>query len=191
MSGNSLDETTISSEMVFEGRFLKVRNDLVSLPNGANSYREYILHPGASVILAIDCTGYLIFERQYRHPLSKVFLELPAGKLDQGEPPLVAAQRELLEETGCQGEDWCYLGPIHPCIGYSNEVIHVFCTTVVGESSQNLDANEFLEVVKLTPREAIEKVWNGEISDAKTISVLFWLSHPEVQRRIRDIAQRL
>lgn len=186
---DSLTEITLSSEHVYEGGFLKIQRDKVSLPNGGNSQREFVLHPGAVVILAIDTDGLVIFERQYRHPLKRIFLELPAGKLDPEESPLEAAQRELLEETGRSAKCWERLGEIHPCIGYSDEVIHVYLALgVVQTASQQLDDNEFVEVFRLSTVEAIEKVWSGEITDAKTISVLFWLNNPLVQRSLLDVA---
>lgn len=186
---NALIETCLCSELVFEGGFLKVQRELVCLPNGETSQREFILHPGAVVILAIDTDGMIIFERQYRHPLKRVFLELPAGKLDLDEQPLEAARRELLEETGCSAKSWERLGEIHPCIGYSDEVIHVYLATeAIRIAPQQLDDNEFLELVRLSTVEAIDKVWSGEITDAKTISVLFWLNNPNVRRRMINVA---
>ena len=171
-----LVESEISSETVFKGALLEVRKDRVLLPDGRESVREYIVHPGAVVVLAFLDNGRLLFERQFRYPLRRVFLELPAGKIDHGEPILDTARRELLEETGYAARDWEYLGVMHPCIGYSDERIEIFTAHglhLAGE--KRLDYNEFLEVLELAPDEARAAVLDGRITDAKTIAALFWL----------------
>lgn len=174
-----LIESEISSEQVFRGALLHVRKDTVRLPNGKESIREYIVHPGAVVILAFLPNGNLLFERQFRYPLRRVFLELPAGKIDPGEAIIDTAKRELLEETGYVANEWEYLGVMHPCIGYSDERIEIFVARDlqrVGE--KQLDHNEFLDVVELSPAEAKRSVWEGQITDGKTITALYWLDRP-------------
>lgn len=174
-----LIESEIDSETIFRGALLHVRKDRVTLPNGKESVREYIVHPGAVVILAFLPNGKLLFERQFRYPLRRVFLELPAGKIDPGEAIIDTAQRELLEETGYVARDWEYLGVMHPCIGYSDERIEIFAARnlhLAGE--KQLDHNEFLEVVELSPDDAREAVWEGRITDGKTIAALYWLDRP-------------
>lgn len=174
-----LIEAEISSETVFDGVLLHVRKDQVRLPNGRSSIREYVVHPGAVVVLAELDNGKLLFERQFRYPLRRVFLELPAGKIDPGEAILDTARRELLEETGYVADTWEYLGVMHPCIGYSDERIEIFRASglrCVGD--QTLDHNEFLEIVELAPDEAKQAVWDGRITDAKTVTALFWLDRP-------------
>lgn len=171
-----LIESEISSESVFEGALLKVRKDRVRLPNGHDSVREYIVHPGAVVILAFLPNGKMLFERQFRYPLRRVFLELPAGKIDPGEAIIETAKRELLEETGYAASEWEYLGVMHPCIGYSDERIEIFAARGLRqEGERQLDHNEFLDVVELSPADAKQAVWDGRITDAKTITSLFWL----------------
>lgn len=179
MHDEHLIETETSSEAVFDGALLKVRKDRVCLPNGQPSVREYIVHPGAVVILAVLDNGNLLFERQFRYPLRRVFIELPAGKIDPGESILETAKRELLEETGYTASLWEHLGVMHPCIGYSDERIEIFLARGLHlEGDKQLDHNEFLDVIEISPGEAREAVWDGRITDAKTIAALFWLERP-------------
>ncbi|PKO85831.1 MAG: NUDIX hydrolase [Betaproteobacteria bacterium HGW-Betaproteobacteria-12] len=174
-----LIEAEVAGETVFKGKLLEVRKDRVRLPNGQESLREYIVHPGAVVVLAFLDNGSLLFERQFRYPLRRVFLELPAGKIDAGESILDTARRELKEETGYVASEWQHLGVMHPCIGYSDERIEIFAARglhLAGE--QQLDHNEFLDVLELTPAAARQAVWDGRITDGKTISALYWLDRP-------------
>lgn len=174
-----LVESEIASQTMFKGALLNVRKDRVLLPNGQESVREYIVHPGAVVILALLDNGNLLFERQFRYPLRRVFLELPAGKIDSGEGIVHTAKRELLEETGYTASDWDHLGVMHPCIGYSDERIEVFLARGLHFTGENrLDDNEFLDVLELSPKEARDAVWNGQITDAKTITALFLFDRP-------------
>src|SRR3972149_9517064 len=121
-----LTEQTIRGEWVFRGKLLQVRRDLVRLPDGVNTEREYIEHPGAVMVVPLLDTGELVMERQYRYPLRRDVLELPAGKIDAGEQPLACARRELLEETGDVASNWRHIGTTHPGGGYSGERIESF-----------------------------------------------------------------
>lgn len=170
-----LHEEQIDSTPVFSGHLLQVYSDRVRLPNGAESVREYIKHPGAVVIIAELDNGQLLFEKQFRYPLGRVFLELPAGKIDPGEAVETTAERELLEETGYAAEEWTRLGVMHPCIGYSDERIEILLARKLRYAGgQQLDHNEFIDVCELSLEDAVAAVLAGEITDAKTVTALFW-----------------
>ena len=170
-----LQESQIAGEKVYQGKLLDVRCDRVRLPDGHESSREYIVHQGAAVIIPVLDDGDLVFERQYRYPLGRVMLELPAGKIDPGEEALETAMRELREETGYSARQWRHLGVTHPCVGYSNERIEIFLAQgLVLDSKQDLDHGEFLDVSNLSLDAALLAVRNGEITDGKTISCLLW-----------------
>ncbi len=170
-----LHEERLDSTQVFDGVLLDVRRDRVRLPDGGESVREYIIHPGAVVVIAVLDDGRLLFENQFRYPLQRDFLELPAGKIDAGEAVEQTARRELLEETGYEADTWRHLGVMHPCIGYSDERIEIFLARGLRKVAEpSLDHNEFLDVLSLSLREAVEAVRTGRITDAKTITALFW-----------------
>jgi ADP-ribose pyrophosphatase len=169
-----LSEHTISSELVFDGKLLKVRRDRVRLPDHGTAEREYIQHPGAAMIIAPLDSGELLMERQYRYPLRREMIELPAGKIDPGEPPLETAKRELREETGYTASDWRHVATIHLAIGYSDERIEIFLARGLKHEGAKLDDEEFLEVIPVPLATALEWVREEKITDAKTISGLFW-----------------
>ncbi len=168
-----LIEHCINSELLADGNLLKVRRDSVRLPNGNVSYREYVTHPGAVVIVPILPTGNVVLERQFRYPLHQVFIELPAGKIDPNEDVLNTGRRELLEETGYTANDWVKLGHQHPCIGYSNEVIHIYLARGLVTGEHQRDEDETLEVFELSFTDCISMIQRGEITDSKTIVALF------------------
>lgn len=168
-----LEESQLESSPVYDGVLLKVRRDRVELPDGSESVREYITHPGAVVVVAVLPDGRLVFERQFRYPLRRAFLELPAGKIDTGEELLACAQRELREETGYEAAAWQYLGVMHPCIGYSDERIEIFLALELTHVGDALDEGEFLEILTFSVDEAVRAVMDGVITDAKSITALF------------------
>lgn len=168
-----LEETTIDSQRVYDGALLHARRDRVRLPGGGESVREWIDHPGASAIVPIFDDGSTLLVRQFRYPAKKVFWEIPAGKLDvPGESPESVARRELEEETGWVATKYTSLGSCYPCIGYSNEVIHLFIATNLSRGQQNLSEGELVDPVRMPFDEAVSKVYSGEIDDMKTISGL-------------------
>ncbi|MCB1968100.1 MAG: NUDIX hydrolase [Candidatus Accumulibacter sp.] len=170
-----LHEEQLESTQVFRGHLLDVRLDRVRLPDGQETRREYVRHQGAVVVIAQLDDGQLLFVRQHRYPLRRSILELPAGKIDPGEAILDTATRELLEETGHQAAEWRYLGVMHPCVGYSDERIEIFLARGVRrEAEPTLDSGEFLDVLSLSLDDALRAVRSGELTDAKTITGLFW-----------------
>lgn len=174
MASDDLTEKQLSSRTVYQGGLLHVKEDRVALPNGNESTREYIVHPGAVVVIPLLPSGDVVLERQFRYPLRRDLYELPAGKLDPGESALECGQRELLEETGYTGTRWRYVATIHPCIGYSNEAILLYLAEDLTLGRHNRDGDEFLEVFHLPLDEALEWVRTGRITDVKTVIGLFW-----------------
>ena len=178
-----LSEHKLDGETVFEGRLLKVQRDTVRLPNGATTTREHIVHPGAVMILPVLPNGELVMERQFRYPLGHDVIEFPAGKLDAGEAPLQAARRELSEETGYTAQRWEFLASIHVAIAYSNERIDLFLAQGLELQAATLDEDEFLEILRVPPSQALAWLAEGRITDAKTVVALLML-----ERRLKDIA---
>jgi ADP-ribose pyrophosphatase len=170
-----LKEIKLESELAYQGEFIRVYKDSVRLPDGAESSREYIKHPGAVAILAMLDNGNLVMERQYRYAPQSEFIELPAGKIDHGEDMLLTAQRELLEETGYVASEWVHLTTAWPCIGYADERMEYYLARGLTFEGRNLDEGEFLEVFELPLIEAIDWIRLGKINESKTIVGLFWL----------------
>jgi ADP-ribose pyrophosphatase len=167
-----LIETRVSSEHVFDGKLLHVRRDMVKLPDGSLATREYVVHPGAVLIVPVLPDDRLVVERQYRYPVGQVFVEFPAGKLDPGEAELATAQRELVEEAGYAAGKWTPLGRIHSVVGYSNEAIDFYVAEELTYVGAKLDAGEFLEIRKMSLDEMLAALDRGEITDAKTVAAL-------------------
>jgi ADP-ribose pyrophosphatase len=169
-----LTEHFVAGEEVYAGKLLRVQRDVVRLPDGKETVREYIRHPGAVAIVALFDDGRVLLERQFRYPLRREFIEIPAGKLDHGESHLDTAKRELLEETGYVAAEWQRLGVIHNAIGYSDEGIELWRARGLERREQKLEPGEFLEVFALPLAEARAMVRDGRITDVKTIAGLFW-----------------
>ena len=176
MSDDShLAEVTLKSERVFDGVFLHANRDTVRLPDGKQAAREYILHPGAVMMIPLLDDGQVVMERQWRHPLSRAFIEFPAGKIDAGEPPLAACSRELREETGYIAERFTLLATINNAISYSNEHIDIFLAEGLTAGERKLDDGEFLDVMTVPAMQVLAWVRDGTITDVKTIVGAFWL----------------
>jgi len=174
-SDDQLTETTLSSETVYQGSFLRVKRDRVALPDGAEAAREYILHPGAAVMVPLFDDGSVLIERQFRYPLRQVFVEVPAGKRDDGEQFIETAQRELLEETGYVAREWAHLTRLHPAIGFADEVLEIYLCRGLEHRGRQLDDGEFLELEAVTVDWLMNAIRAGTLTDVKTQIVAFWL----------------
>jgi ADP-ribose pyrophosphatase len=180
MSDEHLIEHRVSQQELLRGHFLHAFRDTVRLPNQALATREYVVHPGAVMVIPMLDTPKglrLVMERQYRYPVAQVMTEFPAGKLDPGEDPWVCAQRELLEETGYTARQWARAGVLHPVISYSTEVIEIWFAKELSLGQRQLDSEEFLDVFTATPEELMRACQEGLLTDAKTLTGLLWLQN--------------
>lgn len=172
-----LTETPVSSEELLKGRFLHAFRDTVRLPDGSRTTREYVVHPGAVMIVPLLDDGRLVLERQFRYPMRRVMIEFPAGKIDPGEDILACARRELREETGYSAREWARAGVLHPVISYSTEFIEIWFARGLELRQRQLDHGEFLDVIALTRAELLEGCRNGGITDGKTLAAALWLQN--------------
>lgn len=172
-----LREDTVASEEVFRGRLLEVRRDLARLPDGSEATREYIVHPGAVMVVPLLDDGRLVMERQWRYPLERVMLEFPAGKLERGEAPYLCAVRELAEETGYTAREWARAGVLHNAIAYSDEAIEVWFARGLTAGERRLDEGEFLDLQLVGVEELAGLCASGAVTDAKTLVGLLWLQN--------------
>lgn len=190
ISEDDLIEHCLSSQTIAAGGMLTVKSDQVRLPNGNSSVREYVTHPGAVLVVPILPNGHIVLEKQFRYPLRQVFIELPAGKIDPDEDVLVTGQRELLEETGYTASHWVKLGLQHPCIGYSNEVIHIYLAHGLVAGKHQRDEEESLLVYQDSLNNCLTQIQSGKITDGKTIIALFLAEkylalNPELQTQLQ------
>ena len=167
-------ESTLSTQVAYDGGFLRMRRDEIRLPDGAPAWREYVEHPGAVMMMAFPDDETVVFERQYRYPLRRHFIELPAGKMEIGEPPLETAKRELVEECGLEAAEWWHITTLHPCVGYANEVIEIYGARALTHVGARLDPGEHLEVFTARIDDALGWIREGLITDTKTMIGLLW-----------------
>ena len=166
-----MQERKLSSEMKFDGKLIKVTYDIADV-NGKEAWREVVHHPGASAVVAIDENNRIIMEKQFRYALNDYLLEIPAGKLDKGEDPLVCAKRELEEETGIIASEWISLGTIATSPGFCNEVIHLYVAKGLSKGEIHWDEDEYVEVEHYTFDELLQCIKEETIKDSKTLSAL-------------------
>jgi ADP-ribose pyrophosphatase len=176
MSDKDLIEHTLARQQAYRGSFLDVRRDTVDLPQGqGEATREYIVHPGAVMIVPVLDDGGLVLERQYRYPLAGVLLEFPAGKIDPGEDTWHCAQRELIEETGYRAREWAFAGLMHNAPAYSTEGIEVWFAKGLSLGERRLDHGEHIDVVVMQEAQLDALASQGQLTDAKTLIGLLWL----------------
>jgi len=168
-------ERFVSGEQVFKGLLLDVRRDVVAMPDGSHATREYVVHPGAVVVVPLLDDGRLVVERQYRYPVGQVMLEFPAGKIDPAEPVLQCALRELAEETGYRARQWALAGVLHNAMAYSTEAIHIVFARGLTAGERALDVGELIDIVPMSEAELDAAAVRGELTDAKTLISLMWL----------------
>ena len=174
---DALIERRLDSTELLKGHFLHAFRDTVALPDGSTATREYVVHPGAVMIIPLLDNGEVVLERQYRYPVQQVMIEMPAGKLDPGEDVLACARRELQEETGYTAREWARAGLLHPVISYSTEFIEVWFARGLTAGPPRLDEGEFLEVFSATPAQLLRWCLEGRVTDAKTLTGALWLQN--------------
>lgn len=172
-----LCEAAVSRAELLRGNFLHVVRDTVRLPTGGQATREFVLHPGAVMVVGLLDDGQVVLERQYRHPMGQVMLEFPAGKLDAGEGSLACAQRELREETGYSAREWAFAGRLSPTVAYSDEIIDIWFARGLTLGERQLDDEEFLDVITATPGDVLEACRDGRIIDGKSLAGALWLQN--------------
>ncbi len=181
MGDKHLIEKQVASQELLRGRFLHAFCDTVELPDGATAFREYVIHPGAVMIIPLlesaDGNLRVVLERQFRYPLGRVMIEFPAGKIDPGEDLAQCAQRELREETGYTAQEWAHAGVLHPVITYSTEFIDIWFARGLSAGVRQLDPGEFLDVFTATPADLLQWCRNGLVTDGKTLSGALWLQN--------------
>lgn len=163
-----LEEKTITSDTIYEGKIFTVTHDTAELENGQTAIRDVIIHSGGVCVIPVTENNEIFVVRQFRYPFSEVTTEIPAGKLEKGESPYDCGKRELLEETGCTCREYIDMGEIYPTPAYNTEKIHVYLARGLSFSGQHTDEDEFLDVVKVPLDYAKKLVMDNIIKDAKT-----------------------
>ncbi|MBQ8623309.1 MAG: NUDIX hydrolase [Oscillospiraceae bacterium] len=163
-----LHEKQLASELIYDGKILKLTRDTALLENGETAYREVVHHSGGVCVLPLDDEGNVLFVKQFRYPFASVLLEIPAGKREKGEDPLECGIRELSEEVGATAKEIIPLGKLYPTVAYDTEVIYMFLARGLSFGTQHLDDDEFVDVTKIPLKEAYDMVMRDEIPDSKT-----------------------
>lgn len=177
MNEEKLIETYQDGKVVFEGKIIRLEHWTVKLPNGKSALREVACHPGASAVVALDKDGNIILVRQYRAPIGRLTMEIPAGKFDHpGEDPLLCAQRELSEETGLIADSWRKLTVLETTPGFCNERIHIYLATGLRQGETHPDEDEFVATLRMPLTEAVSKVMDGTLRDGKTALAIMMAS---------------
>ncbi len=169
---DTLRETKIKGDLIYDGRIMQVYNDEIRLPDGRKAYREYVNHSGGCAMLAVDDDDNVYLVEQFRYPYGEVVLEIPAGKRERTEDPKMCAVRELEEECGLKAEQVDELGILYPTVGYSNEKIYIYLGRGLSRTDAHLDDGEFLSVKKMPFHDAYEMAIDGSIKDSKTVVAL-------------------
>lgn len=175
-----LTEKTLKQTYIFKGKIVNLRVDDALLPDGTTAKREVVEHPGGVCVVPLTAENELVFVKQFRYPYAEVLPELPAGKLEYGEDPFLAGKRELKEETGATAKSYVSLGKLYPTPGYCGEIIHMYLAKGLTFGAQDLDSDEFLEVVRIPLEEAFQMVMSNQITDSKTqvgVMKTYYLMH--------------
>lgn len=179
-----LNEQTLDSTVIYDGKIIRVEKDRVLLENGTEAIREVVRHPGGVCVLALTDAEEVLFVKQFRYPYATVTMEIPAGKLEYGEDPETCGRRELLEECGCTAASFTHLGMLYPTPAYNSEVIHIYLAKDLKYSDQSLDEDEFLDVEHIPFHEALQMAMENALPDAKTqIAILKYFAVTQGQKK--------
>ncbi len=188
MDRGNPENVLIQRDEVYRGRVVNLVVDTIALPGGRKAIREVVQHPGGVLAVPVLNDGRLLMIRQYRYPLQRHILELPAGKLDSGQSPLETMRRELEEETGYRAADWSHECRFYTSPGFSNEILHLFIARDLTEVRQQLEEGEHITVEPLSLEECLEKLQGGEIVDGKSLLGILWYLRKIVMKKERGPA---
>lgn len=181
--GDYFDEKTLSSESIYKGKIIDVRLDEVELPNGKPGKRELVYHPGAVAVVAVTDDDKIVMVKQFRKPLERSLVEVPAGKLENNEDPEACARRELQEETGYRAGELNHVTSFYTSPGFSDEIIHLYFADQLVEGEPQTDEDEFVELMEVTLDEALDLIQRKEIYDAKTAYAIQYL---QLKKNLQD-----